>query len=111
MASKYGILVDYDWCTGCHSCEVACQMEHNFPLGQFGIMVTELGPWEYKPEVWQFTYIPTPTDQCDQCADRLALGKEPTCVQHCQAECMEYGPLEDLARKLADHPKQVLYAL
>ena len=38
-------------------------------------------------------------------------GKEPTCVHHCQAACMEYGKIEDLAKKLTDHPKQVLYAL
>ena len=27
--ARYGILVDYDYCTGCHTCEVACQQEHD----------------------------------------------------------------------------------
>jgi anaerobic dimethyl sulfoxide reductase subunit B (iron-sulfur subunit) len=111
MASEYGLLIDYDWCTGCYSCEVACQMELGLPVGQYGIKLAELGPWEYEPGVWQFSYVPLPTDQCNLCADRVASGKEPTCVQHCQAKCMEYGPIEVLAAKLADHPKQVLFAL
>ena len=27
MAEKYGLLIDYTWCTGCHSCEIACKVE------------------------------------------------------------------------------------
>ena len=111
MAERYGILIDYDWCTGCHSCEVACQMEHGFPVGQYGITVFEVGPWEYAPETWQFSYLPTPTDECTLCSKRVALNKKPTCVQHCQAKCMHFGSLSELAARLADHPKQVLFAL
>ncbi len=59
--AKHGLLIDYDWCTGCHSCEVACQMEHGLPVGHYGIKVIELGPWEYAPEKWQLTYLPAPT--------------------------------------------------
>ena len=25
MTIGYGLLVDYDYCTGCHTCEVACR--------------------------------------------------------------------------------------
>ena len=111
MSENYGLLIDYDWCTGCHSCEVACQMELGLPVGQYGIKLSELGPWEYKPGVWQLSYIPLPTDQCNLCEQRVAGGKEPSCVQHCQAKCMEYGKIEDLSKKLTDHRKQVLFAL
>lgn len=109
--AKHGILIDYNWCTGCHSCEVACQMEHGLPVGQFGIKVAELGPWEYAPEKWQLSYVPMPTDQCTLCAGRVQKGKAPSCVQHCQARCLTYGTLEELTKNLADHPKQVLFAL
>ena len=109
--AKHGLLIDYDWCTGCHSCEVACQMEHGLPVGHYGIKVTELGPWEYAPEKWQLTYLPAPTDQCTLCASRVEAGKLPSCVQHCQAKCIAFGPLEELAKRLADHPKQVVYAI
>lgn len=108
---KYGILIDYNWCTGCHTCEVACQMELGLPVGQYGIKIAELGPWEYAPETWQLSYVPMPTDQCTLCTERVKLGKEPSCVQHCQAKCLIYGPLDELSKKLADHPKQALYAL
>ena len=36
--SRNAILVDYQYCTGCYSCEVACQAEHEFPLEQWGVM-------------------------------------------------------------------------
>ena len=39
--AKYGLLINYDYCTGCHSCEVACQQEHDFPEDKCGIKVTE----------------------------------------------------------------------
>jgi Fe-S-cluster-containing dehydrogenase component len=109
--AKHGILIDYNWCTGCHSCEVACQMELGLPVGQYGIKIAELGPWEYAPEVWQYSYIPMPTDQCNLCENRVKMGKQPSCVQHCQAQCISFGPLEELMKKMLDHPKQVLYAM
>ena len=37
--AKNGILVDYQYCTGCYSCEVACQSELDLPLGQWGVKV------------------------------------------------------------------------
>ena len=47
---------------------------------------------------------------CDLCAERTAKGKKPTCVKHCQAFCMEYGPVEELAQKMATaKTKQVLF--
>ncbi|MFA6808512.1 MAG: 4Fe-4S dicluster domain-containing protein [Eubacteriales bacterium] len=109
--AKYGILIDYDWCTGCHSCEVACQMELGLPVGQYGIKIAELGPWEYAPDKWQLSYIPMFTNQCTLCGARVQKGKEPSCVQHCQAKCMKFGKLEELQKSLVDHPKQVLFAL
>ena len=104
-----GILVDYEWCTGCHTCETACQMEHHLPVGQFGIKLTEIGPYEYAPGRWQLAYIPAPTDQCDFCVRRLAQGKEPTCMRHCQAQCIEVGPIDELVKKLVGKKKTVLF--
>ncbi|MEG0374283.1 MAG: 4Fe-4S dicluster domain-containing protein [Raoultibacter sp.] len=40
-----------------------------------------------------------PTRLCDLCAERTAAGKLPTCVHHCQAGVMVYGPIEELAGK------------
>ena len=39
------------------------------------------------------------------------MGKKPTCVSHCQAVVLEYGAVEDLAKKLDDKTKQCLYVL
>ena len=109
--AQYGLLVDHEWCSGCFSCEIACQMEHNMPVGQTGILVKEIGPWEISEDVWQYAYLPVPTDQCDLCAARVESGGIPTCVKHCQAKCLYYGTLEELSKRLSDKPKQTLFAL
>lgn len=109
--AAYGILIDPKWCTGCHTCEVACQMENDLPVGQFGIKVSEIGPWEISPDKWLLSYSPAFTDQCTMCLRRRKHGKVPSCVHHCQAKCLEYGAIEELAPKLADHPKQLLYSM
>ena len=96
--AKYGILVDAQWCSGCHSCEVACQMEHGLPVGQTGIKVVKIGPWVIGD-------LPIPTKQCDTCAARRGLGKVPTCVQHCQSQCLEFGRVEDLNAKMDEKQK------
>ena len=72
--TRNGILVDYQYCTGCYSCEVACQSELELPLGQWGVRV-----------------------------------KLPSCVFHCQAKCMKYGPVGELVKDLEEKPQQYLW--
>ena len=88
-----GILVDYQYCTGCYSCEVACQAEHELPLEQWGVKVMQNGPWPVKDaegnetDAYVYDFIPAFTKICDLCADRREKGKLPSCVFHCQAKC------------------------
>lgn len=107
----HAFLIDYEWCTGCHSCELACQMHNDLGVGQYGIKLTEVGPWPYGNKQWQYAYVPIVTDQCTQCASRTEAGKEPTCVQHCQAQCLTFGSLDELAKRLSDKPKQILQVI
>ena len=58
---------------------------------------------------FNYNCLPFPTDLCDLCAARTAVGREPTCVHHCLANVMYYGPVEELARKLGEKTKQVLF--
>ena len=100
-----GILINYEYCTGCHSCEVACKKRLGLPEGEFGIKLTETGPWEYAGEPkgegrWEWTWLPVLTKACDLCADRTEKGKMPMCVQHCQAWCLYHGEVGELARKM-----------
>ena len=68
-------------------------------------------PWEIGGGDWQLSYLPALTKQCDGCAERVTEGKRPTCVQHCQAKCMEYGELGELAATMEAGSKKVLYVL
>lgn len=105
---RNAILIDYEFCTGCHSCEMACKVEKDLKKGQFGMKVFENGPWEISEGKWQYDYIPAPTNVCDLCADRTAAGKMPSCVQHCQASVITVGPLDEL-EKLAVKDRMVIY--
>lgn len=96
---KNGLLINYKYCSGCHSCEMACKNEHDIPLGKWGIKLSEDGPWKLPNGEWHWDYIPHPTELCDLCAERTAQGKLPNCVQTCQAKVMEYGTLEELSKR------------
>lgn len=105
-----GLLINYEYCTGCHACEVSCQMEHGLDDDRFGIVVEQVGPWEISKDKWEYDFVPVPTDQCDLCAERTSKGKDPLCVHHCQALCMAYGDLDELAQQQAEmHGKTVLF--
>lgn len=110
--AEYGLLIDYEYCSGCQSCEVTCKEEHNYPVGKWGIRVLEEGPWEIEDGsgVFDYNYIPVPTDLCDLCAERTAKGREPVCVHHCLANVMTYGTIDELAEKMKGKTKQVLWA-
>ena len=106
--ATYGLLIDYEYCTNCGSCQVSCKEEHGYPVGKTGIAVHADGPWAIDEDNWNFNSSPLPPDLCDLCADRTERGREPICVHHCLANVMSYGEVEELAKRLADKPKQLL---
>lgn len=105
-----GILVDFEWCSGCHTCEMACQVEKQLPLDQYGVKLADVGPYNIEGDNWVWIHMPIFTKQCDLCAERVSKGKVPSCVQHCQAAIMKYGEVDELAKELNDNPKQILYS-
>lgn len=109
--AKKGLLVEYSWCTGCHSCEVACQMENGLPVGQFGIKVNQVGPWQYGEDSWQYEFVPFLTDQCTLCSSRVAKGKEPSCVKHCQSRCIRIVDVDEAAAAATEKRKIIFQAI
>ncbi len=107
---RYGLLIDYEFCTGCHTCELACKQEHDLPVGKWGIKVMQSGPMELGPERWSFNYIPVPNELCDLCRIRVKKGRQPSCVTHCQEGVMKFGTVDELAEFMALKPKTVLFA-
>lgn len=105
--SKMGLLINYDYCTGCHSCEVACQQEHDLPAGKNGIIVTQF-IYDTHSKL-SIDYLPYPTDLCDLCINRHKEGKKPTCVKHCQSGCMQFGPISSLVEEMENRSKMVLF--
>jgi Fe-S-cluster-containing dehydrogenase component len=108
--AKYGLLIDYEYCTGCHSCEVACKQEQNHPAGVGGIKVFEHIQELQGGKKLYITYFPFPTGLCNLCAHRVREGKHPSCVKHCMASVMKFGPLDQMAKDMQKKPKQVLWA-
>ncbi|MDR0500571.1 MAG: hypothetical protein LBG97_04925 [Coriobacteriales bacterium] len=108
---NYGLLVDYKYCSNCHSCEIACQEDKDLEVGKYGIKVFEKGPFKKDTpkldDAWDWDYVPIPTEICDLCATRLDAGKKPMCVKHCLAFCLDYGPLDELAKKAMDLGEKV----
>lgn len=111
--TKMGLLIDYEYCDGCHACEIACKKELNLPTGKHGLQVLQVGPWaiDEENEKWEYDFIPFPTDMCDMCEDRVAQGKLPACVHHCQSMTMRYGTVKELAPFLDEKQKRVLFSV
>jgi Fe-S-cluster-containing dehydrogenase component len=105
--ARNGLLIQQDWCTGCYACEVACKQEHNFPEGMVGIKVYELV--SSGPDKVYVDYAPVITRFCDLCAERTKNGEEPACVKHCQATCINYGSIAELAKAQEKQPHSSLF--
>ena len=104
---KYSLLVDCKYCTGCHSCEIACNQEYDRPVGLAGIKVFEstmnLGDKFY------INYMPVRTDLCSFCAGRIKKGKQPACVQSCLSGCLEVREIRELSESLGDKDRMMLF--
>lgn len=106
----FGLLIDYEFCIGCHVCELACKQEHDLPVGKWGIKVAQSGPMKLDGDRWSLDYIPIPTELCDLCQTRVKKGRKPACVAHCQTGVMRFGTLEELAGFMKLKPNTVLYS-
>lgn len=107
---EYGLLIDYEYCTGCHVCEVACKQEHNLPVGRYGIKVIEMMmEMPTHPHGISLEYIPYPTELCNLCVHRTSKYRLPACVMHCPADCMRFGRIEDLAKEAKKKAKMLLW--
>lgn len=107
--SKQGLLIHYDYCTGCQTCAVACQQEHDFPVGKCGIKITEY-VYEATKKPVAVDFLPFPTELCDLCVSRTRQGEQPACVKHCQSFCMQFGPLAELVQVMEEKSRVVLFA-
>lgn len=105
--AQYGLMINYEYCTGCHSCEFACRNEKNLSHEEWGIKMVELGPWKQGGKI-EWNYMAIPTELCDVCKDRIAAGKKPACVHHCLAFCLDYGTIDELKAKLAEGDHKVI---
>lgn len=104
---KYGMVIDVHYCTGCHTCEVACEQENGFAAGQFGVKVTEHVLQQRNGLM--IDYVPYITDLCNFCMARVADGRRPSCVKHCLAQCMTFGPVDEVMEAAKQSKKPVVY--
>ena len=105
--SRYALLVDCNYCTGCHACEIACNQEYNRPLGVSGIKIFDstlkIG------NKFHINYIPVRTDLCNFCTGRIKKGKKPACVQHCLSGCLEVIDIRELAPSITEKPSIMFF--
>jgi Fe-S-cluster-containing dehydrogenase component len=106
---RYGLLIDYEYCTGCYACQVACAQEYKWPAGMSGMKVIEVVQ-NLPSDKAYLAYLPFPTELCTLCQSRTKKGLEPACVKHCMAACIKYGQLEELAQEMRQKPRMVLWA-
>jgi Fe-S-cluster-containing dehydrogenase component len=103
---RKGLLIEYEYCTGCHSCEVACKQENQYPAGIGGIKLNEIVT---EGDRLRIDYLPFPTKYCNLCANRVSTGEQPACVKACQAATIWYGDVGDLAKIMENKPHAALF--
>jgi len=107
--SEYAMLIDYEYCTGCKTCEVACKQEYDRPAGKVGgVEVIEFIHTLPNDKLF-ITNIPTFTRACVFCAGRVKQGLEPACVKHCMANCLTFGKIEELQKIIPKKRKAIFW--
>ncbi len=84
MVSQYAFFVNSDACSGCKTCQVACNDRNNVPRGQHWRRVYEItaGNWEKKNGGWVTTVAAYNLSMsCVHCL-------EPVCANNCPSQCI-----------------------
>ena len=76
--SKYYLFQDTKKCIGCHSCEVACKLEHDLPAGPRMFKVIQIGPVETGDDLLM-NFMAVTCLHCDR----------PACVLACPTGAMQ----------------------
>ena len=102
-----GLLIEYEYCTGCQSCVVACKQEHGYPVGIGGIKLNEIIT---EGERLRIDYLPFPTKYCDLCAAQSQEGREarPASRPARRPPCGT-GIWPTLAKLMEDKPHSALF--
>ena len=82
MVSQYAFFVNSDACSGCKTCQVACNDMNDIPAGQHWRRVYEItaGGWEKKEGAWVSTVVAYNLSMaCVHCLD-------PTCLSTCPSQ-------------------------
>ena len=103
------MLIDYEYCTGCKSCEVACKQEYKRPAGKVcGVEVTEY-IHTLPNDKLLITNIPHFTQACVFCAGRIKQGLDPSCVKHCMAKILTFDKIDNLKEMLPKKRKAMIW--
>jgi Fe-S-cluster-containing dehydrogenase component len=106
---EYGLLIDYEYCTGCQACSLACAQEYGWGPGMSGMRVTEIVQ-NLPGDKHYLVYLPFPTELCVLCRPRTKKGLQPACAAHCMADVIRWGRLEKLSKELGSKPRLVLWS-
>lgn len=107
---KHGLLVDYEYCTGCHACEVACKQEYGRAAGKLGGIKLIDMTQELPGGKVDVIYFPILTRACSFCRPRVKKGLLPACVTHCMAQCLTFGDVDELTKEAPGKRKTVLWS-
>ena len=107
--SEYAMLIDYEYCTGCKACEVACKQEYNRPAGKVGGVEVKEFIHTLPNDKLFITYIPNFTRVCIFCSGRVKNGLEPSCVKHCMAGILTFGKMEELQKLIPKKRKAIFW--
>jgi dimethyl sulfoxide reductase iron-sulfur subunit len=89
------VTVNEDKCIGCRYCQVACPYDaRSFVASNTKEYYPGKGLTPYEKVAYSAHQVGT-VEKCNFCEDRLRLGLQPSCVQTCPAQAMEFGDLDD----------------
>jgi Fe-S-cluster-containing dehydrogenase component len=88
------VAIDEHRCIGCRYCVAAC------PYGSRSFNWVDPRPFIAQPPSDFPTRTKGVVEKCNLCEERLAIGRQPACVEACPAKAMLFGDVSDSASEI-----------
>ncbi len=92
-----GMLLDYEMCSGCYTCQTACRETNHYGYDEQWMQVIRRDPYFVDGKLRMYHLVAPSLDKCAQCYEN---DPDTLCTKTCSSAALFVGPVDELISEM-----------